>query len=274
MESCNETAPQRDTVDIMATALITGATSGIGNAFASELAARGTDLVIVSRDVDRLRSVSEELSAAHGVNVEVLSADLSIRAEVDAVARRLEDESRPIDMLVNNAGFGLHSSLLDASANDTHVRAIDVMCLAMLILGGAAGRAMKQRGHGQIINVASSSSAIFSGNYSAIKAWARTYSTGLALELEGTGVTVTGLLPGWVRTEFHDRAGIKSNNLPNFVWIDAGVLVRQCLADADRGKVESIPTLKWKLAMFIGDHGPRALTRLASRKLVSSRKKR
>lgn len=231
------------------------------------------DLVIVSRDEERMRSVAAELQEFHGIDVEVLRADLAVREDMDLVAERLEDTSRPIDMLVNNAGFGLHSSLLDASENDTHVRALDVMCLAMLILGGAAGRAMKARGSGTIINVASTSSAIYSGNYSSIKAWARTYSTALALELKGTGVTVTGLLPGWVRTEFHERAGLKSNNLPNFVWIDSDVLVRECLADAAKGKIESIPTFKWKLAMFIGDHGPRALPRLVSAKLSKSRKK-
>lgn len=257
----------------MATALITGATAGIGNAFARELAARRYDLVIVARDTERLESVAAELRTEHRVDVEVMTADLSVREDVDRVAGRLEDQDRPVGMLVNNAGFGLHSSLLDSSAIDTHVRALDVMCLAVLILGGAAGRAMSARGHGQIINVASTSSAIFSGNYSSIKAWARTYSTALALELKDTGVTVTGLLPGWVRTEFHERAGISSSNLPDFVWIDPDVLVRECLDDAAKGKVESIPTWKWKLAMFIGDHGPRALARFVSSKLSKSRKK-
>lgn len=258
----------------MATALITGGTSGIGNAFARELAARGTDLVLVARDVERLESVAAELRAAHGVDVEVFPADLSVREQLDSVADRLEDQSRPVDMLINNAGFGLHSSLLDEADLDKQELALDVMCFALLVLGGAAGRAMKVRGRGQIINVASSSAAIFSGNYSAIKAWARTYSTALALELKDAGVTVTALLPGWVRTEFHDRAGITAHNLPPIVWIDADVLVRECLDDAAKGRIESIPTLKWRIAMFIADHGPRGFTRWFSRKLTNSRKKR
>lgn len=257
----------------MATALITGATAGIGNEFARQLAARGDDLVIVARDVDRLESVAAELRRAHGVDVEVLRADLSVREDVDRVAARLEDADRPVDLLVNNAGFGLHASLLDADATETQIRAFDVMCLAVLILGGAAGRAMSARGRGRIINVASTSAAIYSGNYSPIKAWARSYSTALALELQGTGVTVTGLLPGWVHTEFHDRAGISKTRLPDFVWVDVDLLVRECLADAEKGRIESIPSWKWKVAMFIADHGPRAITRLVSTKLVSSRKK-
>lgn len=130
------------------------------------------------------------------------------------------------------------------------------------------------RGRGRIINVASTSGAIFTGNYSAIKAWTRTWSTGLALELKGTGVQVTTLLPGWVRTEFHQRAGIKATNLPPVVWIDADVLVRQCLADVARGRIESVPTLKWKIALFVADHGPRSFIRWFSHKLSASRRKR
>ena len=237
----------------MARALITGATAGIGNAFAKELASRGNDLVLVARDRERLEATAAELSQVHGVAVEVLPADLSVRDEVLQVAARLEADADPVDVLINNAGFGLHASLL---------------------IGGAAGRAMKARGRGRIINVASTSGAIFTGNYSAIKAWTRTWSTGLALELKGTGVQVTTLLPGWVRTEFHQRAGIKATNLPPVVWIDADVLVRQCLADVARGRIESVPTLKWKIALFVADHGPRSFIRWFSHKLSASRRKR
>lgn len=256
----------------MASALITGGTSGIGLAFARELAARGMDLILVARDEARLESVAAELTEVHGVAVEVLPADLSVREDVLRVAERLEDPARPVEWLVNNAGFGLHSTVLDPADIDLHAKALAVMCLAMLILGGAAGRAMRSRGHGHIVNVASSSAAIFTGNYSAIKAWARTYSTGLALELHGTGVKVTGLLPGWVRTEFHGRAGINASKLPNIVWIDPDKLVRTAIEDAEKGRIESIPDWKWRLAMFIGDHGPRGLARFVSRKLTASRK--
>ena len=235
----------------MASALVTGGTSGIGHAFAVEFASRGTDLVLVARDADRLERVAAELREVHGIEVETISADLAVRDDVMRVADRIEDPARPIDWLINNAGFGLHSTVLDRSEIDIQARAFDVMCLAVLILGGAAGRAMRARGSGRIVNVASTSAAIYTGNYPAVKAWARTYSTALQLELRGTGVTVTGLLPGWVRTEFHDRAGINASKLPGFVWIEADKLVRSCLADAEKGRIESIPDLKWKIAMFI-----------------------
>ncbi|MDO5678496.1 MAG: SDR family NAD(P)-dependent oxidoreductase [Propionibacteriaceae bacterium] len=256
----------------MVSALITGGTSGIGHAFAQELASRGTDLVLVARDTARLESVAAELTQRHGIAVETITADLSVRADMDRIAERLEDPARPVEILINNAGFGLHSTALNPAENDVNVRAIEVMCVAVYVLSGAAARAMKARGSGQILTVASSSSSIFSGNYSAIKAWARVFSNSLALELSGTGVTATALLPGWVKTEFHERAGINASKLPGFVWIDPVKLVRTALDDSAKGRFESVPDWKWKIAMFVGDHGPRALTRWFSKKLSASRK--
>ncbi len=257
----------------MASALITGGTSGIGYAFARELAEQGTDLVLVARDTDRLEAVAAELEEAHGVAVEVITADLAVRDDVLRVADRLEDPARPVDMLVNNAGFGLHTTLLDPADIDTHAKALDVMCLAVLILGGAAARAMKTRGHGRIINVSSTAGTIFTGNYSAVKSWCTTYSQALGVELKGTGVTSTALCPGWVRTEFHQRAGIKASSLPSIVWIDAKTLVRGALKDASKGRYVSVPTLKWKVAYGIAEYGPHALTREFSRLLSASRKR-
>lgn len=257
----------------MPTALITGGTAGIGATFATHLADRGFGLVLVARDEERLETQAEELRAKYLVDVEVLPADLNDPEQLAIVAGRVEDPDRPIDWLINNAGFGLHSTVLNPEDVPTHAKALNVMCLAMLVLGGAAGRAMKARGRGTIINVASTSSVIFTGNYSAVKAWARSYSTALALELHGTGVTVTGLLPGWVKTEFHERAGINATRLPDFVWINKDALVKECLADVAKGKIESIPSFKWKVAMFVADHGPRGITRLVARMLSKSRAK-
>lgn len=256
----------------MVSALITGGTSGIGLAFAQELARRGSDLVLVARDTARLEATATELSGRYGVEVETITADLSDRADTLRLAERLEDQTRPVELLINNAGFGLHSTALNPDEVDVNSRAIEVMCTAVFILSGAAARAMKIRGSGQILTVASSSSAIFSGNYSAIKAWARVFSNSLALELSGTGVTATALLPGWVKTEFHERAGINASKLPSFVWIDPGKLVRTALADSAKGRFESVPDWKWKFALFLGDHGPRTLTRWFSKKLTASRK--
>lgn len=254
----------------MATALITGATAGIGAAFARAVAGRGEDLVLVARNAERLEQLAAELSTAHGVAVEVLPADLSVRADVLRVAARLEDPSRPVELLVNNAGFGVHTKLLDADTIQ-HEYALDVMCLAVLILGGAAGRAMKARGHGRIINVASLAAWITQGHYSAIKAWVKVYSEALAGELHGTGVTVTALCPGWVRTEFHERAGIRISAIPDRIWVDADRVARETLAHSDKGKVISVPTKRWKVFRFLGELVPRSLIRSASRILAKSR---
>lgn len=257
----------------MATALVTGATAGIGNAFARHLAARGNDLVLVARDRERLQQTADELTRAYGVEVEVLTADLNEADQLNAVAERVESADRPIEILINNAGFGLHAQLLDASKLPLQHQAMEVMCWAVLVLSGAAGRAMRDRGHGTIINVASTSAWISTGNYSAIKAWCLAYTEGLYNELHGTGVKVSALCPGWVRTEFHDRAGISAGNLPEVVWVDIDTLVEESLADAERGVVISIPTWKWKLANLVAKLGPRGFIRWFSRKLSSSRRK-
>lgn len=253
----------------MTWALITGGTSGIGAAYARALAARGDDLVLVARDAARLGQTAGELSERYGVTVETLVADLAVRSEIDLVAARLEATERPIDLFINNAGFGLHSKALSPDTSEDE-RAIMVMCTAVLILGGAAGRGMKARGHGRIANTSSMSAWIAQGNYSAIKAWVATYSESLRNALRGTGVTVTAVCPGWVRTEFHKRAGIRAN-LPNWVWVDADLLATESLQDIDKGKAFSIPTLKWKVAHKFLRHAPRSVVRWISRLLTRSR---
>ncbi|GAB2489672.1 SDR family NAD(P)-dependent oxidoreductase [Luteococcus sediminum] len=259
----------------MATALVTGGTSGIGNAFVRALAARGDDVVVVARDTERMTALAAEMEKIHGVTVTCLTADLSLAEDVTRIADWIEDPAHPLDLVVNNAGFGLHAKILDKEALPTQRRAMDLMTFAVLELSAAAGRAMKARGHGHIINVSSTSAWIFSGNYSAIKAWVRSFTVALAIELEGTGVTATALCPGWVHTEFHQRAGASTDNLPGFVWVDPDVLVREALADAEKGRTISIPTAKWKAAIFLASL-PVAppVVRLLSGRLARSRHKK
>ena len=254
----------------MATALITGGTSGIGAEFARQLAARGDDLVLVARDPDRLAETATELKERYGVAVETISADLGVRDEVMTVAKRLASTEQPIDMLVNNAGFGIPTPLVtdDTSAQEN---GIDVMIRAVLILAAAAGMAMKTRGRGQVVNVSSTAGYVTMGLYSAIKAWVTTYSEALAGELVPHGVTVTALCPGYVRTEFHQRASIRTGAIPGPMWIDLDRVVAEALQDVAQGKIISIPTRRYQVLMFAARHFPRWAVRAVSRQLSSSR---
>ena len=255
----------------MGVAVVTGGTSGIGAAFARNLAARGYDLVLVARSTDRLQSMATELRAT-GRNVELISADLSDRDDVNRVAARLEDPDRPIDMLVNNAGFGVHAALTDPDLTE-HDRGFEVMVRAVLVLSGAAARGMLPRGKGAIVNVSSTAGFITMGSYSAMKAWVTSFTEGLAVELRGTGITVTALCPGWVRTEFHDRAGIKKSSIPDVMWLEADPLVRAALRDVDRGKVISIPTLRYRTLIWLARHAPKSAIRSISGAISSDRRK-
>jgi uncharacterized protein len=237
------------------TALVTGGTAGIGNAFARALAARGTDLVLVARDAQRLEGVAADLRERHGVDVEVLVADLADREQLERVADRLRDRARPVDLLVNNAGFSVKQWFVggDVTAEE---RLLDVLVRAVLVLSAAATPGMVERGRGAVVTVSSVAGFLPSGTYSAAKAWATTFTMSLAAELTGTGVTATALCPGYVHTEFHGRAGIRMNRLPEWVWLDADDVVAQCLRDVGRGRSISVPGTLYKLAVVAQRHLP------------------
>ncbi len=254
----------------MPTALVTGGTSGLGAAFARALAREGHDLVLVARDGGRLASAAAQLETAFGVGVETISADLADRADALRVAARLEDPARPIGILVNNAGFGMRARLTSPESAE-HERAIDVMIRAVLLLGGAAARAMRDRGDGVIVNVSSVAGYIRMGAYSAVKAWVTAYSEGLAVELRGTGVTVVALTPGWVRTEFHERAGIDATSIPASLWTDVDTVVATALRDARRGRAISTPTARFRVLVWFCRHLPRATIRWVSGRISGSR---
>ncbi|HET9873503.1 MAG TPA: SDR family oxidoreductase [Propionibacteriaceae bacterium] len=254
----------------MATALVTGGTSGIGAAFARALAARGDDLILVARDAERLSAMAADLTQRFGVAVETMAADLADRDDTERVAARLRSTDAPVDLLVNNAGFGIHTKLL-AVDTSRHELGLKVMCRAVLVLCAAAGRAMSERGKGAIINVSSTAGYVTMGSYSATKAWVTAYTEALSIELAGTGVSVTALCPGWVRTEFHQRAGIRTSAIPGPMWLDADKVVQQALVDAEKGKVISIPSARYQGLVFLLRHVPRRLVRGVSARMSSSR---
>ncbi|HET9022457.1 MAG TPA: SDR family oxidoreductase [Ornithinibacter sp.] len=257
----------------MSTALVTGASAGIGRAFAERLAREGHDLVLVARDRARLERLAAELRADHGVAVEVLVADLADREATATVCDRLADEVRPVDLLVNNAGFGLRRAFLDNDLREEEA-GLDVMVRAVMLTCHVAGRAMRGRRRGAIVNVSSVASFIANGTYSAEKAFVTVFSEGLASELSGTGVTVTALCPGFTRTEFHQRARMRISALPDAMWLDADDVVQQALADVAAGKVVSVPGAQWKVVATVVRALPRPVVRGAALRALDRFRKR
>jgi short-subunit dehydrogenase len=247
----------------MTTALITGATSGIGLEFARQLARRKHDLVLVARDVDRLGQVADELRGAHGVEVEVIQADLSERERLQEVADRLADQDRPVDLLVNNAGYGLKGRFLHNDISDEE-RLFDVLTRAVLVLSHAAAGGMVERGSGAIVNVSSVAGFIAGGTYSAAKSFTTVFTEGLAGDLKGTGVTATALCPGFTRTEFHERARLRMDSMPGFMWLEAPALVSACLDDVEKGRVVSVPGPQYKAIVGLLRVLPRRIVRAAA----------
>jgi uncharacterized protein len=245
------------------TALVTGATSGIGLAFARRLAAEGYDVILVARDLERLERTAAELATTS----EVISADLGTDEGRERVAERLTDPDRVVDLLVNNAGFTLNKPFLRSTPElEQALLAINVQAVLRLTL--AAAQVMSERGHGEIINVSSVSGfgvAMPGSTYPASKAWVNSFTESVALSARRFGVRVMALCPGYVKTEFHSRAGINMSKLPGWLWLDADKLVVDALRDLRRGKIMSVPSLRYKIAVFGLRHMPRPVVQLVAR---------
>lgn len=243
----------------MGTALVTGASSGLGLEFAWQLATAHHNLVLVARNTERLEELAAQLRAVAAVRVEVLPADLSDRTDVERVADRLRQEERPVGLLVNNAGYAIHKRFSTGDIADEET-ALDVMVRAVMVLSRAAIDPMRSRGRGAILNVSSVAALTASGTYSASKAWVRSFTEGLAVELAGTGVTATALCPGLTHTEFHERAGFTELG-PSIAWLNADRVVSKALADVRRGAVLSTPSARYWLASEALRLLPRSLVR-------------
>lgn len=241
-------------------ALITGATAGIGAAFAELLASENHDLVIVARDLPRLNQRAEEWRSKFRVEVEVVQADLSRDEDIRRIELRLQNISRPIDVLINNAGFGINKSF---TASDTaeEIALLDVLVTAPMRLMHAVLPAMKERNSGTIINVSSVAGWIAGGSYSAAKSYLTVLSESLHTELKATNVHVHALCPGFTRTEFHQRGKMQMGGVPNSFWLSADQVVRDSWKAAQAGKALSIPGRQYKVISFISRFGPRPWVR-------------
>lgn len=256
----------------MATALVTGASSGIGAVYADRLAHRGHDLILVARDVVRMESLAERLRGETGRNVEVIAADLTDGDDLDRVARRIASDEA-ITVLVNNAGMSLNGGLLDNDAAAIE-RLIALNVTAPALLASAAGKAFRARRRGAIINIASVLALApeqFDGTYSGTKAFLLNLSLSLALQLEPEGVRVQAVLPGATRTEIWQRSGKDVDSFPPEVVMDVHDLVDAALAGFDRGETVTIPPLADEGLYRAYDEARLALGPNLSRREVAAR---
>lgn len=229
----------------MPTALITGASSGLGAEFGRQLAARGADLVVVARDRPALESLAADVRARWGVRVEVLVADLLDETAIVSVEERL---AAGVDVLVNNAGFGLDLAF-DRNPVDDEVRHLRLHVEASLRLTHAALPTMLERARGRIVNVASVAGFVPRGTYGAAKGWLISFSRWANVVYRPRGVSVTAICPGFVHTNFHERLGLPpgQEGVAPGLWLDAATVVREGLRDAARGRSVSIPSARYKL---------------------------
>ena len=239
-------------------ALITGATSGIGESFTRLLASNSYNVVLVARDLPRLHERATGLQSIYGVETVVLQADLSTDAGCALVERYIADNE--IDVLINNAGFGINKAFT-VSALDAEQNMLDVLVRTPMRLMHVALPGMKARDNGIIINVSSVAGFIASGTYSASKSYLTVLSESINTELSGTKVKICALCPGFTRTEFHQRGRMSMKGLPTFMWLNADKLVAKAWSDAIKGKAISIPGWQYKLLALIMSIAPRPMVR-------------
>jgi len=236
----------------MARALITGASSGLGAEYARQLAARGDDLVLVARDETALTALAEQLRASHGVAVEVLPTDLLDTVSCGRVEARLADDAAPVDLLINNAGFGLSLRFESNDVEDEvkHLRLHDEVPLRLThaVLPG-----MLSRGSGAVVNVASVAAFLPRSTYAACKRWLVEFSRWANGAYRGRGVTVTAVCPGYTHTDFHARLGLPpgKEGVPGWMWLDAPDVVAESLRDVERGKALSVPSKRYKAVVAL-----------------------
>ncbi len=244
-------------------ALITGPTSGLGEGFARRYAVDGYDLVLGARDATRLETLAAELRDEAGAGVEVFRADL---ADADGRAAVCERLRAGVQVLVNNAGFGISGEFWTADYDALQAQ-LDVNVTAVMQLTHAALPSMIEAGRGTVLNVASVAGLLpgRGSTYSASKAWVVSFTEGLANGLTGTGVGVHALCPGFVRTEFHARAGIDMAGTAPFLWLEVDEVVRETMADVAKGKVVIIPGLQYKALTTGGRLVPRNVVRSLTR---------
>ncbi|MBM9508191.1 SDR family NAD(P)-dependent oxidoreductase [Actinacidiphila acididurans] len=250
-------------------ALVTGASSGIGAEFAEHLARLGTDLTLVARRETRLKHLADRLTERYGVGVDVLALDLADDLDLRRAAERLGDRLRPVDLLVNCAGYA-SARRFDDLPLDREMHQIGVNVLAPVVLSHTALRAMRERGHGGIVQVSSIVAALpmpKSAVYGATKAFLGSFGESLHMEARGSGVHVTTVRTGLVRTEFHRAAGLDTAGLPKLAWLEPHQVVAPALRAVARGRPFVTPGAMNRAQPFLLGLLPRPLLQALVRRI-------
>lgn len=256
-------------------AVITGASSGLGETFARKLAARGYGLLLAARRVQRLEALKAELEKQHAVELDCFPCDLSKPAEAEGLAARIESGATP-DLLVNNAGFGT-LGFFHETDYARQVEMVNLHVLATMRLTRAVLPGMIRRGSGAVINVSSVAGFWRSGgnvSYCATKGWMNDFTEGLRIELDllGSPVKVQALCPGFTYTEFHDVLGVDRNRVPRWLWMDAGEVVEASLRGLESGKLFVIPGWQYRIGAALGELLPFGLRVWLERKSPHKRR--
>ncbi len=252
-------------------ALVTGATSGIGESFTRLLASNRYNIVLVARDVPRLQERAQGLESKYGIKTHVIQADLATDEGCLVIEKYILENQ--IDVLINNAGFGT-SKAFTMSTLEIEQQLLDVLVRTPMRLMHVALPLMKARNQGIIINVSSVAGYIAGGSYSASKSYLTVLTESLHTELAATNVKVSALCPGFTRTEFHQRGKMSMKGLPNFLWLNSDRLVEQSWKDAMKGKAVSVPGWQYKLLVFVVQTlVPRSIVRKVGMNLRSKQRK-
>ena len=252
-------------------AMVTGATAGIGESFTRVLAREGFSIVLVARDLERMKERAATLESQFNVQTAIVQADLATDDGCAKVEKYLTEN--PVEVLINNAGFGINKAFSMSDLNSEQ-QLLDVLVRTPMRLMHTVIPQMKARSSGSIVNVSSVAGWIAGGTYSAAKSYLTVLSESLHTELSGTGIKISALCPGFTRTEFHERGRMRMNGLPNFMWLSADRVVSQAWKENQNGKVLSVPGWQYLILSTVSRFGPRPLVRkLGMNVRVRQRKK-